>query len=125
MGGRSTLTPPSAYDVAVPMGSTSQIDGMKHTVAVACRILAHAGLVEDVLGHVSVRLDDDTCSSAAAAHGRPGSCTRMPPTSWRARLRRLASRTTVARCPANCRSTSRRCDGGRMRPPWSTPIRRR
>ena len=59
MGGRSTLTPPSAYNVAVPMGSTSQIDGMKHTVAVACRILAHAGLAEDVLGHVSVRLDAD------------------------------------------------------------------
>jgi ribulose-5-phosphate 4-epimerase/fuculose-1-phosphate aldolase len=29
-------------------------------VAVACRILAHAGLIEDVLGHVSVRLDDDS-----------------------------------------------------------------
>lgn len=26
----------------------------------ACRILAHAGLIEDVLGHVSVRLDADT-----------------------------------------------------------------
>lgn len=26
----------------------------------ACRILAHAGLIEDVLGHVSARLDDDT-----------------------------------------------------------------
>jgi 3,4-dihydroxyphthalate decarboxylase len=29
-------------------------------VATACRILAHAGLSEDVLGHVSIRLDDDT-----------------------------------------------------------------
>ena len=29
-------------------------------MAVACRILAHAGLIEDVLGHVSVRVDDDT-----------------------------------------------------------------
>jgi 3,4-dihydroxyphthalate decarboxylase len=29
-------------------------------VAIACRILAHAGLSEDVLGHVSIRVDDDT-----------------------------------------------------------------
>ncbi len=29
-------------------------------VAIACRILAQAGLSEDVLGHVSVRVDDDT-----------------------------------------------------------------
>ena len=28
-------------------------------LAVACRILSHAGLAEDILGHVSVRLDDD------------------------------------------------------------------
>jgi ribulose-5-phosphate 4-epimerase/fuculose-1-phosphate aldolase len=32
----------------------------RRRVAVACRILAHAGLSEDVLGHVSVRVDDDT-----------------------------------------------------------------
>ncbi len=32
---------------------------MRTTVAVACRILAHQGLADDVLGHVSVRLDDD------------------------------------------------------------------
>jgi 3,4-dihydroxyphthalate decarboxylase len=35
-------------------------DEDRHRVAVACRILAAAGLIEDVLGHVSVRLDDDT-----------------------------------------------------------------
>ena len=29
-------------------------------VATACRILAHAGMAEDVLGHVSVRVDDDS-----------------------------------------------------------------
>lgn len=29
-------------------------------VATACRILAHAGLSEDVLGHVSIRADDET-----------------------------------------------------------------
>ena len=33
---------------------------LRRRVAVACRILAHAGLAEDILGHVSVRLDDDT-----------------------------------------------------------------
>jgi ribulose-5-phosphate 4-epimerase/fuculose-1-phosphate aldolase len=32
----------------------------RRRVAVACRILAHAGLIEDVLGHVSVRLDAET-----------------------------------------------------------------
>ena len=35
-------------------------DEHRRRVAVACRILAAAGLIEDVLGHVSVRLDDDT-----------------------------------------------------------------
>ncbi len=35
-------------------------DEQRRRVAIACRILAHAGLIEDVLGHVSVRLDDDT-----------------------------------------------------------------
>lgn len=29
-------------------------------MAVACRILAHAGMIEDVLGHVSARIDADT-----------------------------------------------------------------
>jgi ribulose-5-phosphate 4-epimerase/fuculose-1-phosphate aldolase len=33
---------------------------LRHRVAIACRILAHAGLAEDVLGHVSVRVDPDT-----------------------------------------------------------------
>jgi 3,4-dihydroxyphthalate decarboxylase len=33
---------------------------LRRRVAIACRILAHAGLVEDVLGHVSVRLDENT-----------------------------------------------------------------
>jgi 3,4-dihydroxyphthalate decarboxylase len=36
------------------------VDELRRRVAVACRILAHAGLIEDVLGHVSARLDDDT-----------------------------------------------------------------
>jgi ribulose-5-phosphate 4-epimerase/fuculose-1-phosphate aldolase len=35
-------------------------DEHRRRVAVGCRILASAGLIEDVLGHVSVRLDDDT-----------------------------------------------------------------
>jgi 3,4-dihydroxyphthalate decarboxylase len=36
------------------------IDDVRRRVAVACRILAHAGLIEDVLGHVSARLADGT-----------------------------------------------------------------
>ena len=35
------------------------VDELRRRVAVACRILAHAGLIEDVLGHVSVRVDDE------------------------------------------------------------------
>ena len=37
-----------------------QPSDLRRRVAVACRILAHAGLAEDILGHVSARLDDDT-----------------------------------------------------------------
>jgi ribulose-5-phosphate 4-epimerase/fuculose-1-phosphate aldolase len=33
---------------------------MRRRIAVGCRILAHAGLCEDILGHVSARVDDDT-----------------------------------------------------------------
>jgi ribulose-5-phosphate 4-epimerase/fuculose-1-phosphate aldolase len=33
---------------------------LRRRVAIACRILAHAGLAEDVLGHVSVRVDAET-----------------------------------------------------------------
>ncbi len=33
--------------------------GSRTTLALACRILAHAGLMEDVLGHVSLRVGDD------------------------------------------------------------------
>jgi ribulose-5-phosphate 4-epimerase/fuculose-1-phosphate aldolase len=36
------------------------VDELRRRVAVACRILAHAGLIEDVLGHVSLRADDET-----------------------------------------------------------------
>jgi ribulose-5-phosphate 4-epimerase/fuculose-1-phosphate aldolase len=32
---------------------------MRRTIALACRILAHQGLAEDVLGHVSVRVGQD------------------------------------------------------------------
>ncbi|NUR08120.1 MAG: class II aldolase/adducin family protein [Nocardioidaceae bacterium] len=35
-------------------------DDVRRTVAQACRVLALAGLTEDILGHVSVRVDDDT-----------------------------------------------------------------
>lgn len=36
------------------------IDRLREQVAQACRILAHQGLVENVLGHVSARVDDHT-----------------------------------------------------------------
>ena len=39
------------------VGSTGDL---RRRVAVACRILAHAGLAEDILGHVSVRGDGET-----------------------------------------------------------------
>ncbi|WP_028933545.1 class II aldolase/adducin family protein [Pseudonocardia spinosispora] len=36
--------------------------GDAEQIALACRVLAHQGLAEDILGHVSVRGDDDTLS---------------------------------------------------------------
>ena len=36
------------------------IGQLRRTVAVACRLLGHAGLTENVLGHVSARVDADT-----------------------------------------------------------------
>ena len=44
----------------------------RRRVATACRILAHAGLSEDVLGHVSVRVDDDTILVRARGAGECG-----------------------------------------------------
>ena len=41
------------------MMTTDAHAGTRHKLALACRILAHAGLVEDVLGHVSARVGDD------------------------------------------------------------------
>ena len=35
------------------------LDRLRRTVALACRILANAGLAEDILGHVSVRVGHD------------------------------------------------------------------
>lgn len=37
----------------------SELTELRTVVATACRILAHQGLAADVLGHVSVRLDED------------------------------------------------------------------
>jgi ribulose-5-phosphate 4-epimerase/fuculose-1-phosphate aldolase len=36
----------------------AELADARRTVALACRVIAHAGLVEDVLGHVSLRLPD-------------------------------------------------------------------
>jgi len=35
------------------------LDGLRRTIALGCRILADRGLAEDILGHVSARVDDD------------------------------------------------------------------
>lgn len=41
------------------MTAVDNLDELRRTVALACRILAHRGLAEDVLGHVSVRVGED------------------------------------------------------------------
>jgi ribulose-5-phosphate 4-epimerase/fuculose-1-phosphate aldolase len=46
--------------------------GERRRVAIACRMLAQAGLSEDVLGHVSVRVDDDTILVRARAPAESG-----------------------------------------------------
>ena len=43
---------------ADPVQQTA-LSAHRRTLALACRVLAHAGLAEDVLGHVSLRLSDD------------------------------------------------------------------
>ncbi len=40
------------------MSVTAELPGLRRTVALACRILANAGLAEDILGHVSVRVGE-------------------------------------------------------------------
>jgi 3,4-dihydroxyphthalate decarboxylase len=40
------------------MPEPAGIERLRRTVALACRILGHTGLAEDVLGHVSVRVGD-------------------------------------------------------------------
>jgi ribulose-5-phosphate 4-epimerase/fuculose-1-phosphate aldolase len=39
--------------------SDAGLEGLRREVALACRVLAHAGLAADVLGHVSVRVGTD------------------------------------------------------------------
>lgn len=34
------------------------LDGLRREVAVGCRVMAHRGLVENILGHISLRVDD-------------------------------------------------------------------
>ena len=41
------------------VAAQSELIELRTAVATACRILAHQGLAADVLGHVSVRLDED------------------------------------------------------------------
>jgi 3,4-dihydroxyphthalate decarboxylase len=43
------------------MGTTATgLDELRREVAVGCRVLAATGLVENVLGHIGVRVDDET-----------------------------------------------------------------
>jgi len=42
------------------MSPPLDLDRLRRTVALACRIMGHAGLAQDILGHVSVRVDDAT-----------------------------------------------------------------
>jgi ribulose-5-phosphate 4-epimerase/fuculose-1-phosphate aldolase len=51
----------NVFRVEMTNGMTPEEDiaEARRTVAQACRVLAHAGLMEDVLGHVSVRVGDD------------------------------------------------------------------
>lgn len=37
---------------------TGYLDAARHEIATACRVMAHRGLVEDILGHISLRVDD-------------------------------------------------------------------
>lgn len=48
---------PKAIGKTDPRGA-HRAGSLRRTVAVACRILAHGGLAEDVLGHVSLRAGD-------------------------------------------------------------------
>ncbi|MGI9615309.1 MAG: class II aldolase/adducin family protein [Acidimicrobiales bacterium] len=36
-----------------------QFDESRHTIATACRVMAHRGLVQDILGHISLRIDEE------------------------------------------------------------------
>lgn len=40
------------------MNPLTDLASERHELAVACRVMAHRGLVENVLGHVSLRVDD-------------------------------------------------------------------
>lgn len=42
-----------------PAQRPAALDGLRDTVATACRVLANEGLVEGILGHVSARVDRD------------------------------------------------------------------
>lgn len=61
-------------------------------VANACRVLAVRGLVDDILGHVSLRVDDDTVLIRARGPQERG-CVSPPPT-------------TSSPCPSRDRSSS-------------------
>ena len=82
---------------------------LRRRIAVGCRILANAGLSEDVLGHVSVRLDDDTLLVRARGPDERGAAVHDAVDDVVAVLAATAQRSPRApttRCRTSCRSTS-------------------
>ncbi len=67
--------PPSG--AGLPGGA--ELARLRREVALACRVLAHAGLAADVLGHVSVRVGPEPRSAGRRARGRPAEGPRPGP----------------------------------------------
>src|SRR5262245_57902480 len=48
-----------AFGPTIPVVRGDEVDEIRRTVALGCRILANRGLSDDVLGHISMRIDHD------------------------------------------------------------------
>jgi 3,4-dihydroxyphthalate decarboxylase len=60
--------------------------GTRATVATSCRILAHRGLVDGILGHVSVRVSADELLIRCRGEDEPGLANSRPSDIWRVNL---------------------------------------
>jgi len=78
-------------------------------ISQACRVLAHRGLAEDILGHVSLRDGEMRSTSAAAARTSAACCSRTLTTSGSSAWTATARCPAVTKCPTNCPSTARCC----------------